>query len=245
MKKYFWLKLKNDFFIQREIKKLRNIAGGDTYVIIYLKLQLHSLANVGKILYAETEESIVEQLSYDLDEDAQNIQVTLAFLEKHKLVEIQANQDISMIETKELIGSESESASRVRRYREKVKALHCNTTVTDSNKLVTTEQEQQIEKEKKKETDTEQQTQQNDNFINKNLFSIVTSSEEIELIKNALISLEVPFDEAKSILDKYSIEIIDKAISLTHEANKSNAIQSKPVHYLKGILKKINKEGEL
>ena len=36
-KKYYWLKLKDDFFNSREIKKLRRIAGGDTYTIIYLK----------------------------------------------------------------------------------------------------------------------------------------------------------------------------------------------------------------
>ena len=37
-KKYYWLRLKNNFFQQKEIKKLRKIAGGDTYTIIYLKL---------------------------------------------------------------------------------------------------------------------------------------------------------------------------------------------------------------
>ena len=39
-KKYYWLKLKEGFFEQKIIKKLRKIAGGDTYVIIYLKMQL-------------------------------------------------------------------------------------------------------------------------------------------------------------------------------------------------------------
>ena len=42
-KRYYWLKLKDDFFRQPKIKKLRQIAGGDTYTVIYLKLQLLSL----------------------------------------------------------------------------------------------------------------------------------------------------------------------------------------------------------
>ena len=42
-KKYYWLKLMKDFFTQPKIKKLRKIAGGDTYTIIYLKLQLLSI----------------------------------------------------------------------------------------------------------------------------------------------------------------------------------------------------------
>ena len=37
IKKYYWLKLKEDFFRDKKIKKLRKIAGGDTYTIIYLK----------------------------------------------------------------------------------------------------------------------------------------------------------------------------------------------------------------
>ena len=39
-KRYYWLKLPDDFFRQKPIKKLRRIAGGDTYTIIYLKMLL-------------------------------------------------------------------------------------------------------------------------------------------------------------------------------------------------------------
>ena len=40
-KRYYWLKLKDDFFTSKRIKKLRAMAGGDTYLIIYLKLFHH------------------------------------------------------------------------------------------------------------------------------------------------------------------------------------------------------------
>lgn len=39
-KRFWWLKLRDDFFDQAVIKKLRRMAGGDTYTIIYLKMQL-------------------------------------------------------------------------------------------------------------------------------------------------------------------------------------------------------------
>ena len=243
MKKYYWLKLKNNFFSQREIKKLRNIAGGDTYVIIYLKLQLHSLENVGKILYAETEESIYEQLSYDLDEDQQNIQVTIKFLVSHRLIEMVNDQDISMIETKELIGSESESASRVRRYREKNKSLHCNDDVTIGNKLVTTETEQDKQIEKKKETETQTQLENDDNSKKKYSFSSNSNSDELEIIKNHLHSLGLNSSQATKILTRYSIEDIDQAVLSTHNAFKANKIKTKPFHYLNGILQNMSNGG--
>ncbi len=49
-KRYFWLKLHKDFFQRKEIKRLRKIAGGDTYTIIYLKMLLRSIMSDGKTL---------------------------------------------------------------------------------------------------------------------------------------------------------------------------------------------------
>lgn len=51
-KRYYWLKLKEDFFEQRVIK-IKKIAGGDTYTIIYLKLQLLAMKNEGKLFLKE------------------------------------------------------------------------------------------------------------------------------------------------------------------------------------------------
>ena len=61
-KKYYWLKLKNNFFSQPKIKKLRKIAGGDTYTIIYLKMQLYSLEDDGKLYFDGIEEDFVEEM---------------------------------------------------------------------------------------------------------------------------------------------------------------------------------------
>ena len=47
-KKYYWLKMTDQFFEDKAIKKLRKIAGGDTYTIIYLKMLLTAIKQ-GKI----------------------------------------------------------------------------------------------------------------------------------------------------------------------------------------------------
>ena len=36
-KRYYWLKLQQDFFSSKRIKKMRRLPGGDTLSIIYLK----------------------------------------------------------------------------------------------------------------------------------------------------------------------------------------------------------------
>lgn len=132
-KKYYWLKLKNNFFKQKEIKKLRKIAGGDTYTVIYLKLQLLSLTTDGKLYFDGVEDTFVEELALELDEEVENVRMTLLFLEKHRLI-IQVEDDEYILpETQECIGSETQGAERVRRYREKQKALQCNIIETKGN----------------------------------------------------------------------------------------------------------------
>ena len=163
-KKYYWLKLKEDFFRQKEIKKLRKIAGGDTYTIIYLKMQLLSLQNEGILKYEGIEENIAEQIALEIDEDVDNVQITLSFLMANKLIEEISNTDFFLVKANDCIGKEVDSAARVRAYRErkkqeekrieeeKNKLLQCNGDVTKSN----TEKEIDIEKEK--EIDIEKDT---------------------------------------------------------------------------------------
>lgn len=137
-KKYFWLKLKEDFFRQKEIKKLRRIAGGDTFTIIYLKMQLLSIKNNGVIVFEGIENDLAEQLCLELDEDIENIRMTLAFLHSNNLIE-QLDNEYLLNKVPESIGKESQSAERVRKFRAKQseKTLQCNVTSLQSNTQVT------------------------------------------------------------------------------------------------------------
>ena len=122
-KRYYWLKLKNDFFTNKKIKKLRKIAGGDTYTIIYLKMQLLSIKDGGKLYFENVEESFAEELALELDEDVDNVKVTLMFLIKNGLLIENNEEEFVLPETIECIGGESASAERVRRMRAKRKLL--------------------------------------------------------------------------------------------------------------------------
>lgn len=144
-KKYYWLKLKDDFFKQKEIKKLRKIAGGDTYTIIYLKLQLLSLKTDGVLVFEGIENNIIEELALELDEDVENIRVTWLYLEKYRIIEQVNDEQFLLPVTMKLIGSETAVATRVRRYREKQKTLQCNGDVTNCNTEIDIDIEKDIE----------------------------------------------------------------------------------------------------
>jgi len=149
-KKYWWLKLKDTFFQQIEIKKLRRLAGGDTYTIIYLKLQLLSIKNDGIIVHNGVESTFEDELSLVLDESVEDIKMTVLFLQNHGLIESSGNEYL-LPEASSNIGSESSSAERMRKHRnmqslqllkgnmENTEMSHCDTNVTSCDKKVTTE----------------------------------------------------------------------------------------------------------
>ena len=118
-KRYFWLKLKEDFFSSKRIKKLRNMAGGDTYLIIYLKLQLKAMKTDGMIRFDHLEDNIADELALDLDENPDDIRATLIYLTSCGLAESSDASDFYFPYAVENVGSESSAAERMRKMRER------------------------------------------------------------------------------------------------------------------------------
>lgn len=188
-KRYYWLKLPEDFFRQKPIKKLRKIAGGDTYTIIYLKMLLIAMREDGKLYFEGVEDDFYEELSLELDEDSENVKVTVLFLIRQGLMELIDETEYLLTECGKMVGSESASAERVRKHREQ-KALQCNIDVTSSNKMVT-ERREEIEKEKDIEIDKntispEVETSAQDVFIS---LPLVTGSGSFDVTIDYLNSL--------------------------------------------------------
>lgn len=147
------MKLKENFFQDKTIKKLRKIAGGDTYTVIYLKLMLLGLKDGGKLFFDGVENSFHEELALEIDEDSENVKFTLMFLEKTGLLEEINESELFLTRMPEMIGSETDKAELMRRKRAQNRVQSGN-NVTGALPGVTlcyTE----IEKEKDKEIDTE------------------------------------------------------------------------------------------
>ena len=125
-KRYYWLRLHKDFFQKKEIKRLRRVAGGDTYTIIYLKMLLRSIIDGGKLYFDGYEDTFVSELALDIDEDEQNVQITVNYLLKNGLLIECENDEYYLPEANNNTGSETAAASRMRKLREKSKDLECN-----------------------------------------------------------------------------------------------------------------------
>lgn len=215
-KKYYWLKLKEDFFRQKEIKKLRKIAGGDTFTIIYLKMQLLSLKDNGKLFYEGVEDTFYEELALDIDEEADNVQVTIQYLLKYGLLEEVKLSEYVLSQTVSSIGSESTGAERQRKYAAKKKILieqqkgQLKLKVSDNDTQITesdsSDTEKELEQELELETELEIQ-QQLDINIEKVLKEF--SSEEVKSIINFCKEKVVPVDV---VVEKW--EVVSKMKSV-------------------------------
>lgn len=215
-KRYYWLKLKEDFFEQRVIKKLRKIAGGDTYTIIYLKLQLLAMKNDGKLVFENVEDDFASEMALELDEDVENVKVTLMYLEKNNLIERILNEEYFLPEVLAVTGSETASAIRVREHREKKKALQCNNNViTKKQDVIKVKQECSVEKEKEKEITTN---------INNNIIS--DQEEKVVINSNGALQQEIKMLLGVRKIKPYDIIKLNKPIErikfVVEFCNKNN-----------------------
>lgn len=155
-KRFFWLKLKEDFFEEKYLKALRRLPQGDSLAIIYLKMQLKSLKTEGIIKYEGILPDSISELALALDEDEQVVRLAVEALIRFGVVERWDDETLYMSAMQQLIGSESDSAERVRKHRalkNERKALPCNGDVTPSNteKEIELEEDKEEDKEEKKE----------------------------------------------------------------------------------------------
>lgn len=246
-KRYFWLKLHKDFFQRKEIKRLRKIAGGDTYTIIYLKMLLRSIMSEGKLYFDGLEEDFSSELALDLDESEENVQITVTYLLNSGLLEMRSEDEYYLPDTKNSTGCETAVAARVRRHRDKKKALQCNADVTQVKHLCNGEIEIEIEKELYKELEhrdrdrdiTISTTREREKEKEENLSPCVLN---IEIYDLWVEHFGVISSYVKGILDdlvsEYGLQATSEAVNIAKEKGKSR------INYVEGILKNQRLENE-
>ena len=131
-KRYYWLKMYDDLFTSKRIKKLRKLSSD--FFIIYLKLQLLSLKDGGRLTYSGIEDSFVSELALEIDEDPDKIQITLAYLQSCGLLEVDNNEYI-LPYVEKCTGSETQSTRRSRKSRQN-KAMAAALVDNNSDKML-------------------------------------------------------------------------------------------------------------
>ena len=151
-KKYYYLKLKENFFDSPEIKVLEAMQNGYKYSNLLLKLYLKSLRFEGMVRLNEYIPYSIDMISAITGIDSDTVRVAFDIFKKLKLIEILNDGTIFMLEIQNFIGQSSTEADRIRNYRKKIddtkKVVQGKcTNVQQLNDKSTPEIEKEIEKE--------------------------------------------------------------------------------------------------
>ena len=157
-KKFYWLKLRRDFFKRHDIQVLESLQNGKEYSLFYLKLLVESIDHAGDLRFSETIPYNEQMLSVITNTQIDVVRNAIEALLKLGMVEMLDDGTIFMTEVNGMIGSavDNDNANRQRRFRERQKQLaleerYSGVTKNNESKRKSKSKELEIEKEIEKE----------------------------------------------------------------------------------------------
>ena len=239
-KRFYWIKLRENFFQQETIDWLMEQENGSAYIVLYLKMCLLTantsgelIRTIGDMTIPYEPKKISQKTGFDID----TVNVALSLFKHLGLIEETQEGIPVMPEVKNMVGSESESAARVRKYRKKEKALQSNTDVTkkalQSNVEIRDKsieyrdksieyREEKVESRKKETGTSDDGLKDAVNAYRKNIYPMPG---------------EMDLEKLKTLVDDFGSDIVVKAIDRAVTRNKRS------LAYIHGILKRWQADG--
>ena len=156
-KVYFWLKVDKKFFDNLFIKRLKNMPGGYTMTVIYIRLMLESLESDCILYYEGYLNDLAEELALKLDVSEDDIRMTLSYFTQCGLIQVDSDSNAEMAQAKALVQQETNQAAYMRQYRKERKEKKNNLTTLSKNLTTLTTCKTEIELEIEKEIDIEKE----------------------------------------------------------------------------------------
>lgn len=195
-KRFYWLKLQEDFFEDDTIDFIESQENGERYCLFYLKLCLKALKSEGKLiryvgnmLIPYDEKGLAKLTRTDVD----TVRCALALFDKIGLVSRLDTGEIFINQLNEMVGTETDKAKLMRQKRAREKLTGNN--VTPMLPECYTEKELEKEKEQEKDINSEK-TKKHKNGTYQNV--LLSDSELMKLCET------LGPDKAKSVIDNFS-----------------------------------------
>lgn len=236
-KKFYWLKLKRDFFKRHDIRIIEEMPNGKDYVLFYLKLLLESIDHEGSLRFSDTIPYNEQMLSVITNTNVDIVRSAMKLFIELQLIEIFDDKTIYMGEVEKMIGSESESAVRMRRLRQKQQASLCDGDVqkSDIEKEIKKDKDIELEIERKNESSFDQPSESTLSDFFTELSTFVDKREDQkrkllggELGKGVVLLSDEQMDD---LLDKLSIEEFDHYVGVVADCILNGKPFKRKTHY--------------
>lgn len=119
-KKYYYLKLKDNFFDSEQMIILQNMQDGYLYSDILMKLYLRSLKTEGKLMFNNIIPYTPSVLAQVVRHQVGTVEKALKIFQQLNLIEVLDNGAIYMMDIQNFIGKSSSEGDRKREYRNKI-----------------------------------------------------------------------------------------------------------------------------
>jgi len=149
--KYYWLKLKRDFFKRHDIRIVEEMPNGKEYILFYLKLLCESVDHDGELRFSDEIPYNAEMLATITNTNIDIVRSAVKVFTDLRMMEIMEDGTIFMREVESMMGYETEWAKKKREYRTSLRQSEDNVLpMSDKSKSI----EKEIEIDKEKEIDT-------------------------------------------------------------------------------------------
>ena len=219
-KKYYYLRVKENFYDSDEMIILESMPDGFLYSNILIKLYLRSLKNNGKLMFNDRIPFNSEMLSKITRHPVAVVEKAVSIFKEMNLIDVLDNGAIFMLDIESFIGKSNTEADRKRNYRRR------------------------IEKEKQKLSLGHLSGQMSDEYppeieidLEKNTFKIIADEYQSRIAPLDGIQFEILKDFIN--LDGMEPDVILKAISLAADNGKRN------FSYIRAILQNWKSDGLL
>lgn len=129
-KKYYWLRLKRDFFKRHDIQIVENMSNGKDYILFYLKLLCESVDHEGNLRFSDEIPYSAEMLATITNTNVDIVRSAIEIFSKLGMIDILDDGTYFMNEVQKMVGSATQDEHtrestrlRVQKCREKKKLL--------------------------------------------------------------------------------------------------------------------------
>lgn len=232
-KKYYWLKLKRDFFKRHDIQIIEGMPNGKDYILFYLKLLCESVDHDGNLRFSDEIPYNEQMLATITNTNIDIVRSAVKLFVNLHMLEIMDDGTYYMNQVQKMIGSETYWAQKKREQKER-KLLGSGESVgnfpTESNDFPTSPSKS-IEKEIEKELDIEREQEVNTDSANPSTPPPPKSNKPVKHRKGEYQHVLLTDEQEEKLIDEYGEIVTVKAIEFLDEYIEMKGYKAKN-HYL-------------
>lgn len=227
-KKYYYLRVKENFYDSDEMIILESMPDGFLYSNILIKLYLRSLKNNGKLMFNDRIPFNSEMLSKITRHPVAVVEKAVSIFKEMNLIDVLDNGAIFMLDIESFIGKSNTEADRKRDYRRRIEKEKQKLLLGHLSGQMSDEHPPEIEKEIEKDIEKD---------LEKNTLKII-----VDEYQSRISPIDgIQFETLKEFitLDGMEPDVVLKAISLAADNGKRN------FSYIRAILTNWKNDGLL